>query len=147
MINVTTIKIAKLIIYSFILLLALSGIMYGFMNLGGLSINVLHERQPLFVTLSDGSIQNKYILKIVNTSDHELNLKIEVEGDSEMTLVGADDRVRVPLSRVKALPLFLRIKRDKLDREILPVKFKVSDLDDETMTSEYESMFMGPKPE
>ena len=137
-------KRPRVIIYSFILLLALGGIFYGFMNLGGLSINVLHERQPLFVTLSDGSIQNKYTLKIVNSSDHELNLKIEVEGDSEMTLVGADERVRVPLSRVKALPLFLRIKRDKLDREILPVKFKVSDLDDETMTSEYESMFMGP---
>lgn len=139
-------KRPRVIIYSLILLLALSGIFYGFMTLGGLSINVLHERQPLFVRLSDGSIQNKYILKIVNTSDHELNLKIEVEGDAEMTLVGADDRVRVPLSRVKAMPLYLRIKRDKLDREIMPVKFKVSDLDDKTMTSEYESMFMGPKP-
>ena len=139
-------KRPRVLIYSFILLLSISGIFYGFTTLGGLSINVLHERQPLFVRLSDGSIQNKYILKIVNTSDHELNLKIEVEGDREMTLVGADERVRVPLSRVKAIPLFLRIKRDKLDREILPVKFKVSDLDDETMTSEYESMFMGPRP-
>ncbi|MDT8316967.1 MAG: cytochrome c oxidase accessory protein CcoG [bacterium] len=139
-------KRPRVVIYSLILLLALSGIIYGFMNLGGLSINLLHERQPIFVKLSDGSIQNKYIMKIVNTSDHELNLKIEVEGGDEMILVGAEDRVKVPLSRVKGIPLFLRIKRDKLDREILPVKFKVSDLDDETMTSEYESMFMGPKP-
>ena len=96
--------------------------------------------------LSDGSNQNKYILKMVNTSDHELNLKIEVEADRELLLVGADDRIMVPLSKVKAVSLFLRIKKDKLDKEIIPVKFKVSDLDNKAMTSEYQSMFMGPKP-
>lgn len=139
-------KRPRVIIYSFILLLSISGIFYGFTTLGGLSINVLHERQPLFVKLSDGSIQNKYIMKIVNTSDRELNLKIEVEPDRDIMLVGVDDTVRVPLSKVKAVSLFLRIKKDKLDRQIIPVKFRVSDPDYKDMNSEYESMFMGPKP-
>lgn len=139
-------KRPRVIIYSLILLLSFSGIMYGFTTLGGLSINVLHERQPLFVKLSDGSIQNKYVMKIVNTSDHELNLKIEVDGGTEMILVGAGERIRVPLSKVKAVPLFLRIKKDKLNKQIIPVKFKVSDLDYKDMNSEYKSMFMGPKP-
>jgi len=139
-------KRPRVIIYSAILTIALGGIIYGLLNLGALSINVLHERQPLFVRLSDGSIQNKYSMKIVNTSDEELKLRIEVETEGDMSLIGAEDIISVPLSKVKTVPLYLRMKGDNLDMEIIPVKFRVYDVEKKNMKSEYDSMFMGPKP-
>ena len=46
-----------------------------------LDINVLHDRNPLFVTLSDGSIRNGYTVKILNktapSAQDAINLGVE----------------------------------------------------------------------
>ncbi|MEO8686395.1 MAG: 4Fe-4S dicluster domain-containing protein, partial [Devosia sp.] len=43
-------------------------------------INVLHDRNPLFVVLSDGSIQNGYNVKILNMTSQPQEMILSVEG-------------------------------------------------------------------
>ncbi|MGH6923296.1 MAG: cytochrome c oxidase accessory protein CcoG [Propylenella sp.] len=45
-----------------------------------LDVNVLHERNPLFVTLSDGSIRNTYALKLLNMQPEPRTLSVRLEG-------------------------------------------------------------------
>ncbi len=45
-----------------------------------LEVNVLPDRTPLFVRLSDGSIRNSYSLRILNKTYETINVRLSVEG-------------------------------------------------------------------
>ena len=49
-------------------------------------VNVLHDRNPLFVTLSDGSIRNGYTVKILNKSREPQVYELSIAGLEGATL-------------------------------------------------------------
>ncbi len=51
------------------------GVLIGLSARSSVDINVLHDRNPLFVTLSDGSIRNGYTIKILNKSRADAALR------------------------------------------------------------------------
>ena len=55
-----------------------------------LEVNLLHDRQPLFVKLSDGSIRNGYTFKILNMQREPKTYLLATEGLSgaEITVIG-----------------------------------------------------------
>jgi len=70
----------RTVIYAAILLLIGSGMLVGLAARAELDVNVLHDRNPLFVKLSDGSIRNGYTLKILNKSRDQRVYDLGVEG-------------------------------------------------------------------
>jgi cytochrome c oxidase accessory protein FixG len=70
----------RTLIYAAILLLIGSGMLIGLSARAELDVNVLHDRNPLFVKLSDGSIRNGYTLKILNKSREQRHYDLAVEG-------------------------------------------------------------------
>ncbi len=135
----------RVIIYVSVLFVAFTGILYGLMNLGAMSVSVLHERQPLFVRLSDGSIQNKYIIKVVNKAERKLNVSIDVEGLEGMEMAGKKSLTSIPKGKVLPITVFLKVPLSTLTKSINSIFFKVSDSEDPNISSKYKSMFMGPK--
>ena len=81
----------RVFIYGLILLLSLSGIVYGFTHLSPTEFKVVHERQPLYVLLSDGSIQNKYTIKLLNKTKNTITIHFAIEGLEGATLHGLAD--------------------------------------------------------
>ena len=67
----------RTLVYLSIILIAMSGIVYGLTHLGSMTLRVIPERQPLFVTMSDGSVQNKYDFKILKSVVEINNKQIE----------------------------------------------------------------------
>lgn len=53
-----------------------------------IGLNVLHDRNPLFVMLADGSIQNGYDIKILNMTQQPRELVLSIEGLEGATLAG-----------------------------------------------------------
>lgn len=45
-----------------------------------LALNVIHDRNPIFTVLSDGSIRNGYEVRILNMKGHEQQFLVTVEG-------------------------------------------------------------------
>lgn len=77
-----------------VVLAAVSLIMlYALINRETLQVSVLRDRNPLFVTLSDGSIRNGYAVKIVNKDHDAHDYEISVEGlpDARLSRVGTMD--------------------------------------------------------
>ena len=72
-------KRPRVIVYSSILVIALSILTYGLFNIAPVELNVLHDRQPLFVQLSDGSIRNKYEIKLLNKTHKDQIVSINFE--------------------------------------------------------------------
>lgn len=70
----------KTIAYGVVLLAAIAALAWSVSNQAPLEMSVVQVRQPLFVHLSDGRIQNSYELHIENKTDQPLRLAIMLRG-------------------------------------------------------------------
>ena len=134
----------RVIVYVGILIFALSGIAYGLTHLGALELKVLHERQPLFVVLSDGAVQNKYELKVLNKTESDMTIHVAVSGPSELSLTGVEQPLHAAPGRVSAFTVFVRVPQARLMQERTPVTFTVGDARQPGVNVNYQSMFFGP---
>lgn len=81
-----------------------------------LAVNVLHDRNPQYVLLSDGSVQNGYDVKILNMTGAPREMLLTLDQLPEATLTSpglAEDPVselRVVVEPDKVLPLRLYVK-------------------------------------
>ena len=73
-----------------------------------LDLNILHDRNPLFVTLSDGSIRNGFIVKILNMKGAARTFELRLDGldGAEMWLAGGQEQ--------RGRSLEMRVAPDKL---------------------------------
>jgi cytochrome c oxidase accessory protein FixG len=140
-------KRGRVWVYSGILLLALSGIVYGLSSLDAIELKVLHERAPLFVALKDGSIQNKYTLKVLNKLTEDIHVRVSVSGPEGLTLIGAEKEITARNGFVSPAIVFLRIPRKQLTEEHASITFHVEGTRStgEILQTARESVFIGPR--
>lgn len=134
-------------VYSLVLLLSLVGIGYGMASLDAIEIKVIHSRQPLFVLQSDGAIQNKYTIKILNKLTETQRVRITAEGIEGVVLVGADEPVVAEPGMVTPWTVFVRVPRENLEAESQPITFyaETTDSVENRYVSQRVSVFIGPK--
>jgi len=137
-------KRPRVIIYALILLTAMSGIVYGFRNLSPTEFKVVHERQPLYVKLSDGSIQNKYTVKLLNKTKETLKLNFTIEGIEGATLHGLSEMTVEP-GKVIPVTALVRVPEQYMTTDLAPIVFKGIVESNDHIQVRYQSMFMGPK--
>lgn len=135
-------------VYSTILILALAGILYGLTSLAPVELKVLHERAPLFVLQSDGSIQNRYTLKILNKTPDLVSFSISASGHHDLVLTGADEAVAAEPGGVTGTTVFVRIPERALESEQQPITFHIEGTraSGAPLKAERESVFIGPRP-
>ncbi len=134
-------------LYAVILFASVIGIGIGFSSLEAIEVKVLHERAPLFVRLSDGSIQNKFYLKVLNKMTENLPVKISAEGPENLILVGADEPVNAKHGGVTPTTVFVKVPYKDVVEETTPITFHVeaTGADGEVYRSSRVSIFIGPK--
>jgi cytochrome c oxidase accessory protein FixG len=93
----TRIRLVRLrtIIYT-VILLAVGGLMVaGLATRHTTELKIIHERSPLFVQLSDGSIRNGYVLKVSNMVREDRVYALSVAGldDARLSVVGGVSNV------------------------------------------------------
>lgn len=140
------VKRPRVWVYGTIVILAMSGIVYGLSSLDSLQLRVLHNRQPMFVQLSDGSIQNKYRLKVLNKLQQPVEVSISASGLEGLQLVGAEERLTLKPSTATAKDVFIKVKPSDIHSESSPVTFTVEGVSPQgdKITSKRESIFVAP---
>ncbi|ESX71854.1 nitrogen fixation protein fixG [Mesorhizobium sp. LSHC416B00] len=111
------------------------GLLFSLLTHDRLEINVLHDRNPQFVTLSDGSIRNGYTVKLLNMIPEPRTIIVTLGGlpGAEMSIVGVDlpaDRsfaVQVEPDRLKMLKVFVRLPADQIHGQAQTFTFRVED--------------------
>jgi polyferredoxin len=123
--------------------------LYALMTRSLLEINIMHDRNPLFVQLSNGDIRNGYDLKILNKSREPKTYALSLEGlpDAQITLSAVDevtpDHLPVPANSVGQFKVFIHALRPAES----PVSFKIIVIDPDTRSRSYENtMFVSEKP-
>ena len=134
------------------LIAALAGFMsYLLFTRAELGINVQHERNPLFVTLSDGSIQNAYTFKILNMQPAPVRYRLTVEdlenAQLQVLRQDADPTPSVELTAeadsVSTYRIFVRVPPGTLDHERSDIVFTLTALLSSDAYRET-SIFRGP---
>ena len=96
-----------------------------------LNVSVSQTRQPLFVTMSDGKVQNSYNFSFVNKTRKPAKLEISIEGlEGGKVSLGKIESVVVKAD--KALRLFVKVIRHPNEENVkqnMPFRFKVTPLE------------------
>ena len=102
-----------------------------------LDINVIPDRNPLYVTLSDGSIRNGYTLKVLNMTSEPRTFEVAIEGlpESGMWLATTEDHqlvraiaVDVEADRLREIKVFVAQPGDLAKPGLTGFAFTVRDL-------------------
>jgi cytochrome c oxidase accessory protein FixG len=134
-------------------MLALVGaiMLFTLLNRSVLDVNVIRDRNPLFVTLSDGSIRNGYTVKILNKVHETRQFRIDVEGIAGMTawleVSGETDRpllVTVPADALSSYKLYVSAPAENLEEKSMDIDVIVTDVDG-TERDVQETSFKGPE--
>jgi polyferredoxin len=135
----------RTVFYSLILSLVAGSLLYLLLNRSLLEINVIHDRSPLFVTMSDGSIRNGYNIKILNKTHDDKSYSLKIEGIdlSDITIQSAGEtsskELNVFANSVGHFRVFLTAHKQKKKRK--EIEFEL--IDNETHNeAEHESLFM-----
>lgn len=132
------------LIYMAIMALSLAGIVYGFMTLSITEFTVSPDRQPLYVTLSDGSIQNRYELKLLNKHNTPLTVRYHIEGIEGATLHGLEQSYTVLPGQVIPLTTLVRVSQNEVESGISPLTFRAEVLEGAETEIQTDSVFIAP---
>jgi cytochrome c oxidase accessory protein FixG len=136
----------RTLVYVSIILIALGGIVYGLTHLGSMTLRVIPERQPLYVAMSDGSIQNKYDFKVLNKTDKDLHVRVVAEGGVPgQVIIGAEEPPLTHHGRGTSFTIFVKAPGANVKEEVTPIEFRVEAVEDPTVSAEYDSKFNAPK--
>jgi cytochrome c oxidase accessory protein FixG len=141
----------RTIVYVVILAVIATGFLVTVAARSDLDVNVLHDRNPLFVKLSDGGIRNGYTLKILNKAREarRFDLTLEQPVAATLQIVGLDEAESVG-AVLEALPdsvatyqVYVRLPAGEGAAATQPLVFLLTDRDSEDLVRS-ESMFRGP---
>ena len=118
-----------------------------------LDVNVLHDRNPLYVKLSDGGLRNGYTIKLLNKLYQPRSFSIGVAGlpGAELSVIGHDQESRpvvtVPPDQLQSLRLYVTLDKSAvaaLQASSSEFSFVITDLADR-MAVEHRATFQGPE--
>ena len=141
----------RTIIYTTIYCLIGLALIVSLLTRSNLDVNVLHDRNPIFVTLSDGSIRNGYEIKILNMLAAPSRFDVRLEGlPNAFVKIAGDDKnlgqnftIDVESDKLRATRIYITVP--KADITGTNVKFRlVVNRQGEKEEAIYDANFVAP---
>jgi len=116
-------------------------------------ITVLRDRNPLYVTLSDGAVRNAFTIKVLNKTRDGHEYALSAPGLPVATLTMVDARAAAPAASltlaarpdsVATYRVFVTLPAADAPRGDRPLTFDLTDRATGT-TARYRSVFIGPE--
>lgn len=137
-------KRPRVIIYSSIILAAFIGVIYGLSTISAIDWHVLHQRQPLYTLMSDGSVQNKFTFKVLNKTGEDMQVRIHAEGIEGLTTTGLDQAFTLRADKLVPFDAYARAKPAMLPEENTPLTFILTTQTEPPLEFRYESAMIRP---
>ncbi|GAB4127075.1 MAG: cytochrome c oxidase accessory protein CcoG [Rhodothalassiaceae bacterium] len=130
----------RTVFYAVMIIIVGAIMLYSLMTRDFLDLTVIHDRNPLYVTLSDGSIRNGYRLKIVNKTHETRHFSVAAEGIAGLHILEgsgsgiANGQITVGPDSVEEVRLFLGVTPEGLSERGLedgdaPIRITLVDED------------------
>lgn len=135
----------KTIGYSIILIVIVTALIWGLNARSEIELSVRQVRQPLFVVLSNGDIQNRYALKLNNKTDKVMQLGVALKGLEKSTLdLGRYSNIKLAPSSSLTLHINVRLAPEFIVKENHDFKFVIENLDEKEASWTQKSNFSAP---
>jgi cytochrome c oxidase accessory protein FixG len=144
-VTIPLLKRPRTVIYGLIMLLCVGGIIRGLSQLAPTEFYVKQERRPLYTQMSNGDIQNKYTLKLLNKTSQTLNIQYTVSGLEGAIVSGLDQSFTVEPG--KSVPVTALVRYSGLtnsDIKLHDITFTATAVNVEGIQDTYESVFITP---
>lgn len=117
-----------------------------------IGINVLHDRTPQYVLLSDGSIRNGYTVKLLNMIPTPRVFRLAIDGLPGATLTVQDENsvsenaydVPVEPDRLKTLRMFITMPPAAIGTDRTDFEIEIRDVDG-SESARYKAIFIAPE--
>ncbi len=115
---------------------------------GRLDLNILHDRNPLFVTLSNGDVRNGYTVKVLNMMPEPRTVRVTIAGmpGATMSMPDAADEATdvlyldVDPDKLRSQRIYVRADPKTLPKDVMDLTFTVQDIFGSEQ-AEYETRF------
>jgi cytochrome c oxidase accessory protein FixG len=113
-------------------------------------INILPDRNPLFVTMSDGSIRNGYTIRVMNKQHAEKAYELALAGtEGRLSLVGEEGQaaavtLTAPPDGMATHRVFVQLPRAAVTDDQMPLTLELKDTETGAAES-FGTVFRGPK--
>jgi cytochrome c oxidase accessory protein FixG len=141
---------ARTVLYAAIIAVVGAVMLYTLATRRSEGITVIHDRNPIYVQLADGSIRNAFSVHIVNKSLETRLFLLTIEGvpNADVQLVGdsltsASDLIVVGPDRTRELRALVTVRPPLPAASSIPLIFTITDAKDETKASTLDH-FRGP---
>ena len=142
----------RTLIYSAALALIGAAMVFSLATRAQVNVHVQRDRNPVFVTLSDGSIRNGFTIKVINKKLEPRRFQISATGvpGMQLHLAGSSETavptidIEVGADMLGQLKLFVVTPRDSLTSATTDIRFHVRDLAAGEMAN-YDAVLRGPE--
>ncbi len=146
----------RTIVYLTLWTLVAAGMMLHLATRDRLQINVVHDRNPIFVRLSTGEIRNGYTLRLLNMQLEPRTFRLSLEGleGATMRIIGIDKpparqfEIAVPGNKTRTLRVFVTTDPNRLRGRREEFHFRIEALGDDGKvmeTARKKAVFEGPQ--
>ncbi len=131
-----TIKLfrSRTLFYAGVWLVVAAVMLFGLASRATVEVNVLRDRTPPFVQLSDGSIRNAYTVKIINKANSARDFILTLDGPAALEVSAVGETVdqgsltlTAPGDSVRSVRLFATLPGDAVTRASEPVVISIED--------------------
>jgi cytochrome c oxidase accessory protein FixG len=126
----------------------------GLMLRSDLDVNVLHDRNPVYVRLSDGGVRNGYTVKLLNKRYEPQKFRIGVDDleGAKLSIIGleheADPVVTVQPDDLQSVRVYVTLDKEgvaAIDDESKEFEFEVSNIADDTEVEHHAKFQVPPR--
>jgi cytochrome c oxidase accessory protein FixG len=121
----------RTLVYPAMILLVAGLMAFKLTTRSDLFVNVLHDRNPLAVTMSDGGVRNAYTIRVLNKKPEDRKVALSVSGAPDLKLQIIDEKggnaVAVGPDQTLEVRVAVIAPAGSVPQEAVPVEFMVRD--------------------
>ncbi|MBT5047324.1 MAG: cytochrome c oxidase accessory protein CcoG [Rhodospirillaceae bacterium] len=138
----------RVLLYASVMMIVGLIMLFTLIGRSDLDMNVLRDRNPVFVQLADGGVRNAFTVKVLNKRHQTRRLDLLVSGlfGARLRVIGQVDesqQLTVPPDQLRSFRVLVSVPPGTLTANSQPLTFSVADTEGGT-TATYEAVFRGP---
>ena len=134
----------RTLVYGFVLLALLAGLIYAIATRVPVDLNIIRDRNALYRETPMGLVENIYTLKLINMDDERHEYRLTLEGMEPARLILNREILSVAAGAVVELPVRVQIDPVHLERPSSEVFFVLEAKDDPEIRIRQSGRFLGP---
>ncbi|MGB0713476.1 MAG: cytochrome c oxidase accessory protein CcoG [Gammaproteobacteria bacterium] len=136
----------RMLVYATILVVITAGVFWSILNRTPLQLDVIRDRNSLFRETFTGTVENVYVLKLINMDEKSHRYEITASGVEGMKLKLDKNELTIASGDVLDLPARIEADPENLSARSTEISFEVRALDDPELKVVQDARFLGPIP-